>query len=121
MTTFNEEQAIRRQFGPNAFMELCRALKSECEKINASAPVKCVSHEERPPLSCGVRNLSTGHVVSVAYQSLAATIHYEREDDAGEIVFRVNKQPTPSVCMVFRDVPCRPLEIASILIAELIG
>jgi hypothetical protein len=120
MTTFNEEQNLRRQFGPGIFKELCREMKAECDRINASARVKAVSHEERPPLSCGVRNLANGDVASVSYQSLAATIHCEVKSETEEIMLRINKHPEPSVHMVFRGVPCRAQEVASILIADLL-
>lgn len=118
--TFTEEQNIRRQFGPGVFMELCRAMKVECDHINAGTQLKSVSYEERPPLFCSVTNLATGDILSVAYEALAAAIHCELRGEAHEIVLRVNRHPEPSVCMVLKGTPSRPQEVASILITDLL-
>ena len=117
MTTFNEEQSIRRLLGPASFNELCSEIEAECERINRSGvgQFRC----DKVPLALTVRNQSTGKVLKVRYDSASAGIQYECEE-TGAILFRVNKLDTPSVVPVFHDTSYRPQELASVLLTDLL-
>lgn len=105
MTTFNEEQNIRRQFGPDLFSKLWRELELQW-------PGPTQFHAEH-----GVCRSGTGATLKIEYRPLAATIHCECNGESGEIVFQVNKQPVPSVVMVFNGIPYIAKELASVLVA----
>lgn len=116
MTAFNNEQEVRKVLGPAKFVELCKAVEAECDRLNASGQRIRI---EKPPYRLKVTNDANGRVLHLSYQELGPCIAYQVGADSERIMFRVDKTPAPSLMLMYLGGPVLPMDLAQELTIKL--
>ena len=108
MENFNEQQNVRRSLGPALWNNICNEFDDECRNLNS---VEKRFQVERKPLMMMIRDLQTGRVLRLRYEDLTGLIAYESGHEKGNITFRVDTTPAPSLMCLYNGIPFLPRDL----------